>query len=157
MRHIKAPSRRSPREVQLLEGRHRLGDEYLVKLKGIGDRDSANRLRGSVLYARQTERPKDVADDEYLIADLVGLEVFLADGYGDDNNGDNEAADDSNETLAGKFVGRIGVLSWQKICVRCQVWAMICLKLSCREVGQEAPLGEMSLFSCRSFLISFRK
>ena len=65
VRHIKAPSRRSPREVQLLEGRHRLGDEYLVKLKGIGDRDSANKLRGSVLYARQTERPKDVADDEF--------------------------------------------------------------------------------------------
>ena len=98
VRHIKAPSRRSPREVQLLEGRHRLGDEYLVKLKGIGDRDSANKLRGSVLYARQTERPKDVADDEYLIAELVGLEVFLANGYGDDDN----------EALGGKFVGRIG-------------------------------------------------
>ena len=98
VRHIKAPSRRSPREVQLLEGRHRLGDEYLVKLKGIGERDSANKLRGSVLYARQTERPKDVADDEYLIAELVGLEVFLANGYGDDGN----------EALGGKFVGRIG-------------------------------------------------
>ena len=108
VRHIKAPSRRSPREIQLLEGRHRLGDEYLVKLKGIGDRDSANKLRGSVLYARQTERPKDVADDEYLVADLVGLEVFLADGYSNDNDEENEGADDSSETLSGKFVGRIG-------------------------------------------------
>ena len=108
VRHIKAPSRRSPREIQLLEGRHRLGDEYLVKLKGIGDRDSANKLRGSVLYARQTERPKDVADDEYLVADLVGLEVFLADGYGNDNDEENQGADDSSETLSGKFVGRIG-------------------------------------------------
>ena len=107
VRHIKAPSRRSPREVQLLEGRHRLGDEYLVKLKGIGDRDSANKLRGSVLYARQTERPKDIADDEYLIADLVGLEVFLADGFGADNDEENKG-DDGNEALGGKFVGRIG-------------------------------------------------
>ena len=84
VRHLKAPNRRSPREVHLLEGRHRLGDEYLVRLRGIVGRDEANRYRGCVLYARQSERPRDMADGEYLIADLVGLDVFLALGCGGD-------------------------------------------------------------------------
>mmetsp|Transcript_2951 Transcript_2951/g.6833 ORF Transcript_2951/g.6833 Transcript_2951/m.6833 type:complete len:374 (+) Transcript_2951:185-1306(+) len=108
VRHIKAPNRRSPREVQLLEGRHRLGDEYLVKLKGVGDRDEANKLRGCVLFCKATERPKDVAEDEYLIADLIGKPVFLADGYGENKDQDSSSRSKRPAGLGGKFVGTVG-------------------------------------------------
>lgn len=101
LRHIKAPNRRSPRKIQLLQGRHRLGDEYLIKLEGIGDRDAANKLRGSVFYARQEERPEDLEQDEYLVNDLVGLDVFLEVGYDESENG-------VSSDLGGRFVGIIG-------------------------------------------------
>jgi ribosomal 30S subunit maturation factor RimM len=98
VRHVKAPNRRSPRQIQLLEGRHRLGDEYLIKLAGIGDRDAANKLRGSVLFARQEERPEELEQDEYLVNDLVGLDVFLEEGYDESESSD----------LGGRFVGIVG-------------------------------------------------
>ena len=101
LRHIKAQNRRSPRRIQLLEGRHRLGDEYLIKLEGIGDRDAANKLRGFVLYARQEERPADIQQDEYLVNDLVGLDVFLEKDYEHSEKGDND-------DLGGRFVGTVG-------------------------------------------------
>ena len=100
LRHIKAPNRRSPRQIFLLEGRLRLDDEYLIKLEGIGDRDAANKLRGFVMYAREEERPEDLGQDEYLVSDLVGLEVFLEENY-DDNNNDGV-------NLGGRFVGTVG-------------------------------------------------
>jgi 16S rRNA processing protein RimM len=100
VRHIKAQNRRSPRQIQLLEGRHRLGDEYLIQLEGIGDRDAANRLRGSVLFARQEERPDGLEQDEYLVNDLVGLDVFLEEGY--------NVAENGNSDLGGRFVGIVG-------------------------------------------------
>jgi len=98
-RHIKAPNRRSPRKITLVEGRYCMDDEYLIKLEGIGDRDAANKLRGYILYAREEERPENLEQDEYLVGDLVGLEVFLEKGY-DDNQADND--------LGGKFVGTVG-------------------------------------------------
>lgn len=99
LRHIKAINRRSPREIRLMEGRHRLHDEYLVKLEGIGDRDTAKQLRGSVLYARQEERPDQIRKDEYLITELVGCEVFLITGYGEDVADDDNDDDNSNELI----------------------------------------------------------
>lgn len=101
LRHIKAQNRRSPRQIQLLEGRHRLGDEYLIKLEGIGDRDAANKLRGSVFYARQEERPEELEQNEYLVNDLVGLDVFLEVGYDKGENGDSS-------DHGGRFVGIVG-------------------------------------------------
>mmetsp|Transcript_31199 Transcript_31199/g.47784 ORF Transcript_31199/g.47784 Transcript_31199/m.47784 type:complete len:363 (+) Transcript_31199:105-1193(+) len=110
-RHLKPHNRRSPRAVELLSGRHRMDDEYLVKLSGIGDRDAANKLRGSVLYARQEERPKAVASDEYLVTDLVDLEVFIEEGYIEDEDDPNSAS------LGGSFVGSVfGVVLGSEMC-----------------------------------------
>lgn len=110
VRHIKAPNRRSPRKINLLEGRFCLDDEYLIKLEGIGDRDAANKLRGSLLYAREEERPESLEQDEYLVTDLVGLEVFLEKGYDDDNKSDGGV-------IGGKFVGTIrGVVLAEEMC-----------------------------------------
>ena len=134
IRHLKAPNRRSPREIRIVEGRHRLKDEYLVKLEQVGDRNEALKLRGSVLYARQEERPEDMGDDEYLITDLVNMEVRLVTGYGEDFNDDDETSSeiqqdslDSNElnddgdlsedSLGGKFVGIVGgVVMGEEMC-----------------------------------------
>mmetsp|Transcript_11432 Transcript_11432/g.17298 ORF Transcript_11432/g.17298 Transcript_11432/m.17298 type:complete len:431 (+) Transcript_11432:131-1423(+) len=116
IRHLKAPNRRSPREIRIVEGRHRLKEEYLVKLEQVGDRNDALKLRGSILYARQEERPDTMDDNEYLITDLVGLEVRLVTGYGEDAdeleedyNGITRSDEgEQNDALSGKFVGVIG-------------------------------------------------
>mmetsp|Transcript_22729 Transcript_22729/g.34378 ORF Transcript_22729/g.34378 Transcript_22729/m.34378 type:complete len:338 (+) Transcript_22729:102-1115(+) len=94
-RHLKRPTRRSPRRTVLLSGRHRKDDEYLIQLEGIGDRDTANALRGCVLYAREEQKIETLNVDEYIVKDLVGLEVFLKEGY------KNEDGVDEGE----KFVG----------------------------------------------------
>jgi len=81
LRHVKRPTRRSPRRTLLLGGRHRKDDEYLIQIEGIADRDAANGLRGCVLYAREEEKIENLDDDEYMVRDLVGLDVFLKEGY----------------------------------------------------------------------------
>lgn len=101
VRHIKALNRRSPRQITLVEGKYCMDDEYLIKLEGIGDRDAANKLRGYVLFAREEERPENLEQDEYLVTDLVGLEVFLEEGYDD-----NET--DGGDELGGKYIGKVG-------------------------------------------------
>ncbi len=139
IRHLKAPNRRSPREIKIVEGRHRLKDEYLVKLEHVGDRNAALKLRGSVLFARQEERPEGMNEDEFLIDDLVNLEVRLVTGYGEDFDDDEEKEDgnseeqiaddieedghqskpleDNNDSLGGKFIGIVGgVVMGEEMC-----------------------------------------
>jgi 16S rRNA processing protein RimM len=78
IRHLKLPTRRSPREVLLLQGRAQLKDSmYILKLEGIGTREDAMKLKGSTLYAREEEEKPRMEQDEYMISDLVGLDVFL--------------------------------------------------------------------------------
>lgn len=122
IRHLKAQNRRSPREIRLLEGRHRLKNEYLVKFEGISDRNEAVKLRGSVLFARQEERPEDLGEDEYLVTDLVGLDVQLVTGYGEDDIEDEDVESDDGDvvdssSMGGKFVGVIrGVVLAEEMC-----------------------------------------
>jgi 16S rRNA processing protein RimM len=78
IRHLKLPTQRSPREVLLLQGRAQLKDSmYILKLEGIGTREDAMKLKGSTLYARGEEEKPRMEQDEYMISDLVGLDVFL--------------------------------------------------------------------------------
>lgn len=131
IRHLKAPNRRSPREIVLLEGRHRLKNEYLIKFEGISNRNEALKLRGSALYARQEERPQDIGEDEFLVTELVGLDVYLVTGYGEDDteletdyetDDDNEleqnqSQDDGHINIGGKFVGTVqGVVLAEEMC-----------------------------------------
>lgn len=51
----------------------------LARIQGIADRDAAERLKGVRLYVRRTDLPPP-ADDEFYMADLVGLEARLGDG-----------------------------------------------------------------------------
>ena len=61
------PNRRSPREVQLIEGRplnlnttkkaeSGFSPTYLIRLENVDDRDEALKLRGYVLYALVDEK-----------------------------------------------------------------------------------------------------
>ena len=91
------PNRRSPRRIQLLQGRHRMDTEYLLRFEGVGDREAANKMRGFVLYAREEERPEELGKDEYVVTDLVGLEIFMENGY------KNEIGEDQS----GRYVGKV--------------------------------------------------
>jgi 16S rRNA processing protein RimM len=92
--HVKAPAKRAPRPITLLQGKQRGAanncGEYLVQFQGVLDRDAAQELKGSVLYVRHEQqqqqqenaaasRRKEVEDDrqEYAVSDLVGLDVYL--------------------------------------------------------------------------------
>ncbi len=46
----------------------------LLKLKGIDDVDKAERMRGTVIYAKR-DIFSDLPEDTYLVADIIGLKV----------------------------------------------------------------------------------
>jgi 16S rRNA processing protein RimM len=54
-------------------------DMLVARLKGVSDRDAAERLTNIRLYVPRERLPKP-ADDEFYHADLVGLAVVTADG-----------------------------------------------------------------------------
>lgn len=123
-RHIKLPNRRSPREVQLVEGRAlrpnaaniegsgRTADAtnptYLIQLENVDDREEALKMRGCVLYALEEETVEDLLEeDEYIVSDLIGLNVFLDENTEEhDGNGFDDL-----------FVGNIrGVVMGSEMC-----------------------------------------
>lgn len=118
-RHIKPPNRRSPREVQLVEGRPlrseaaTIGTDtnptYLIRLDHINDRDAALKLRGCVLYSLIEEKVDGLLEeDEYLVSDLVGLNVYLE---------EHEDGDSNSRSFEDLFVGFIrGVVMGSEMC-----------------------------------------
>jgi 16S rRNA processing protein RimM len=74
----------APREVTLLSGRQLPGKElFVIRLEGVNDRDSAEALVGQELLVPAADRPK-LAQGEFHLLDLVGLEVRLLEGSGAD-------------------------------------------------------------------------
>ena len=57
-------------------------DHLVVRLKGVNDRDAAERLTNTKLFVPRERLPATEADDEFYHADLVGLVVVDADGNG---------------------------------------------------------------------------
>ena len=117
-RHIKPPNRRSPREVQLVEGRPlqpgaaNVGTDtnptYLIRLENVDDREEALKMRGCVLYSLEDETVDDLLEeDEYIVSDLIGLNVFL----------DDQAEEHSGKSFEDLFVGNIrGVVMGSEMC-----------------------------------------
>lgn len=117
-RHIKPPNRRSPREVQLVEGRPIRSDSatvgsdtkpiYLIRLGNVANREEALKMRGCVLYALQEETVHELLEeDEYIVSDLIGLNVFL----------DDTANDNAGGGFEDSFVGNIrGVVMGSEMC-----------------------------------------
>lgn len=51
----------------------------IIKLKGIDSIEDADHLRGKTLYIDESNL-RELEDDEYMIADLVGMQAYLQDG-----------------------------------------------------------------------------
>ncbi len=66
------------REYRLLEGRVH-GQQLVVQLEGVDDRDQAERIRGLEIAVPRGELPEAEAD-EYYWDDLIGLEVVNREG-----------------------------------------------------------------------------
>ncbi|SBO43966.1 ribosome maturation factor RimM [Cyanobium sp. NIES-981] len=66
-----------PREVELLGGRQLPGKElFVVRLAGVDSREAAEALVGQELLVQAGDRPR-LAQGEFHLLDLVGLEVRL--------------------------------------------------------------------------------
>ena len=115
-RHLKLPNRRSPREVQLIEGRPIRPDAmndgtnpiYLIRLENVDDREEAMKMRGCILFALEEDRVDDLLEeDEYIVSDLVGLNVYL----------DENMEEHSGKGLEDLFVGNVrGVVMGSEMC-----------------------------------------
>jgi 16S rRNA processing protein RimM len=112
IRHVKPAQKRAPRQMVLVAGRQRHLDEYLIQMEGIETRDAAQRLRGAVLYVREEQLLEESAEqeqEEYLVADLVGLQVFLQD--------DEESSNHEDSSENRQFVGHVGgVVFAEELC-----------------------------------------
>jgi 16S rRNA processing protein RimM len=52
----------------------------VARLRGIADRNAAERLNGVELYVERSRLPPPADEDDFYHADLIGLEARLADG-----------------------------------------------------------------------------
>jgi 16S rRNA processing protein RimM len=55
-------------------------DHLVVRLKGVNDRDAAERLTNTKLFVARERLPATEADDEFYHADLIGLAVTDTEG-----------------------------------------------------------------------------
>lgn len=52
----------------------------VARLKGVEDRNAAERLRGTTLYVDRDALPKPEQDNEFYVTDLIGLAAIAEDG-----------------------------------------------------------------------------
>lgn len=74
--HLKKGAKLS--QVEVLSGRKH-GKTVIAKLAGVDDRDSASELLGQEILVPREALPA-LADDEYYLADLLGLSAYTPDG-----------------------------------------------------------------------------
>jgi 16S rRNA processing protein RimM len=63
-----------------IEGVRIQGNVLIARLKGITDRNEAERLNGVSLFVPRTALPEPDDEDDFYHADLIGLKVRLEDG-----------------------------------------------------------------------------
>ena len=76
--HIKPFRKRAPRKIILAGGKYTGANSFIIQLQGIYDREAAQTVKGATLYYA-TQQDNVSTDDDMLISDLVGLQVFLED------------------------------------------------------------------------------
>jgi 16S rRNA processing protein RimM len=77
-RWLLRPGATQPEVITLESGRYLEGKGlYVIQIAGVGDRSQAEQLRGAKILVLESDRPP-LAEGEYHIMDLVGLEVFHA-------------------------------------------------------------------------------
>jgi 16S rRNA processing protein RimM len=76
-RWIAASDKDEPQEIMLLSGREVAGKKnlFVVRLEGINDCDRAESLRNYLMFIPTSDRPY-LERNEYMIADLVGCQVY---------------------------------------------------------------------------------
>ena len=76
-RWIAASEKDEPQEIMMLSGREIAGKKnlFVIRLEGIDNCDRAEALRNYVMFIPTSDRPK-LAHNEYMIADLVGCNVY---------------------------------------------------------------------------------
>jgi 16S rRNA processing protein RimM len=76
-RWLLRPGEKEPQSVKLLKGRYVPGKNlYIVNLAGVENCNQAEELRGCKLMVPDSDRPQ-LGEDEYHVADLIGMSVFL--------------------------------------------------------------------------------
>ncbi|MFH7030213.1 MAG: ribosome maturation factor RimM [Heteroscytonema crispum UTEX LB 1556] len=76
-RWLLRPNEAEPQPIELLSGRYVDGKNlYVIKLAGIENCNQVEELRGCKLLVPLSSRPQ-LGEDEYHVADLVGLQVFM--------------------------------------------------------------------------------
>ena len=76
-RWLLRPEANVPTSVELLSGRYLDGKKlYVIKIKGVGNRNQAEELRGCKLMVPASDRPT-LGEDEYHVLDLIGIPVYL--------------------------------------------------------------------------------
>ena len=66
--------------VEILDLRVK-GTQVVARLKGVADRNAAERLNGVSLFCDRADLPEPEDEDEFYHADLIGLEARLTDGH----------------------------------------------------------------------------
>ena len=92
--------------IELMAGRQLPGKSlFVVRFKGINDRTAAEALVGQTLLVRADDRP-DLADGEFHLLDLVGLEVRVnADGETGSEAVGSEAV--GSEAVGSEVIGTV--------------------------------------------------
>jgi 16S rRNA processing protein RimM len=76
-RWLLRPNEVEPQPIELLSGRYVDGKNlYVIKIAGIEHCNQVEELRGCKLLVPLSDRP-ELGEDEYHVADLVGLQVFM--------------------------------------------------------------------------------
>lgn len=75
-RWLLRPNQTEPEAIELLSGRYVDGKGlYIIQIKGIHDRTSAENLRNCKILVPDTDRP-ELEEGEFHVADLIGLPVY---------------------------------------------------------------------------------
>lgn len=76
-RWILRPNSDTAEPIKLLSSYYQDGKGlYIARFEGIKFRDQAEALRNSLFLVRADDRPEEVDDDEFLLADLLGIPVY---------------------------------------------------------------------------------
>ncbi|WP_404424540.1 ribosome maturation factor RimM [Thalassospira australica] len=91
-------------------------DQLIAKIDGVNDRDAAERLRGTKLYVPRTALPETEDEDEFYLADLVGLKAHHVDGtlFGTVRGVADFGAGDVIEIALEEVRGKVVVLPFTK-------------------------------------------
>jgi len=78
-RYIKLAHRVYPRPVWVQDGRPASqANVWIIRVRGVEDRDAASQLRGACLYVHESEqRPQSLGADEYIITEWIGRPAIL--------------------------------------------------------------------------------